>query len=73
MTPLPQGVLHELDAAPIVGAFVTAASGIIAVRPLPRFLSGWGLLKYRPHARMVGFVLLMLNRRSVPQDTAVGI
>ena len=54
ITPPPQGVLYGLAAAPIIGAFVTAISVIIAARPLPRFLSEWGLLKYRPWASMLG-------------------
>lgn len=71
--PAPQGVLYGFAAAPIIGAFVTAISVIIAERPLQRFLSGWGFLKYRPWASMLGFVLSALNRLTVSPHADFGI
>lgn len=71
--PAPQGVLYGFAAAPIIGAFVTAIAVIIAARPLPRSLSGWGLLKYRLWASMLEFVLSALNRLTVPPHADFGI
>ena len=71
--PAAQGNPYALAASPIIGAFVTAIAVIIEVLPLPGILSGWGLLKYRPWARMVGFVLSALNRLSVPPGAVLGI
>ncbi len=71
--PAAQGNPYTLAASPIIGAFVTAITVIIEVLPLPGILSGWGLLKYRPWARMVGFVLSALNRLSVPPGAVLGI
>ena len=71
--PAAQGNPYPLALSKIIGAFVTAISVIIAVRPLLGFLSGWGLLKYKPWARIVGFVLSALNRLRVASHTALGM
>ena len=57
-------------------AILTAIGGVLAVvfgiMALPSILAGWGLLNYKPWARVLTLVLSFLNLMSVPFGTAIG-
>lgn len=57
-------------------AILTAIGGVLAVvfgiMALPSILAGWGLLNYKPWARVLTLVLSFLNLMSVPVGTAIG-
>lgn len=67
---------HDPDALvaiPILGIIGTFICILLLVLSLPAILVGWGLLKYRPWARVLGIVLSALNLLSVPIGTVLGI
>ena len=60
-------------AMPFVGFAATAIVTLLVVLSLPGILTGIGLLRVRPWARIVGIVLCVLNLMMVPFGTLVGI
>lgn len=60
-------------ALPIIGVAGTALVVFLLVVSLPGIITGIGLLKFQPWARIVGIVLAALNLISFPFGTAVGI
>ena len=60
-------------AIPFVGLAGTAIVTLLVVLSLPGILTGIGLLRVRPWARIVGIVLCVLNLMMVPFGTLVGI
>ncbi len=62
-----------LMAVPIVAAILTFVVFFIALLSLPGILAGWGLLNYKPWARILAIVLSALNLLSVPIGTALGV
>lgn len=60
-------------ALPIIGVAGTALVVFLLVVSLPGIITGIGLLKFQPWARIVGIVLAALNLISFPIGTAVGI
>lgn len=54
----------------IVGASITI---FLLVMSIPGIIVGWGLLKFRPWARILGIVLSALQLINIPVGTAVGI
>ena len=60
-------------ALPIIGITGTALAVMILVLSLPGVLAGWGLLKYRPWARVLAIVLAALNLLNFPFGTLLGI
>lgn len=60
-------------AIPVLGMAGTAVAAILIVLALPGLITGWGLLNFRPWARIVGLVLSALNIMNVPFGTALGI
>lgn len=62
----------DREAAPwfaVLGVTMAAFIGLLA---LPGLVTGWGLLNYRPWARIVNIVLSVFDLFSVPVGTALG-
>jgi hypothetical protein len=60
-------------AMPILGITGTALSVLLLVLSLPGLITGWGLLKLRPWARIVGIVLAVISLLNFPIGTAIGV
>lgn len=60
-------------ALPIIGLTGTALIGLLLVLSLPGLITGFGLLGFRPWARIVGIVLAILQLVNVPIGTMLGI
>ena len=70
------GASGDPDAAvalPIIGLTGTALVLFMLVLSLPGLITGWGLLKFRPWARIVAIVLCAINLINFPFGTIVGI
>lgn len=59
-------------AVPILGAVGTGLAVFLLALSLPGLITGWGLLKYRPWARILGLVLSALNLINIPFGTILG-
>ena len=57
----------------VTGAVGTFIAGIFLVLSLPGLIAGFGLLKFRPWARILAIVLGCLHLLSIPLGTALGI
>ena len=69
------GVSGDPDAAlalPIIGAVGTGLVVFLLVLSLPGLITGWGLLKFKSWARIVGIVLCALNLINIPIGTIFG-
>ena len=64
---------EALVALPIIAAVGTFLVAFIAVMSLPGIIAGYGLLNYKPWARILTIVLSALNLLSVPVGTAIGV
>jgi hypothetical protein len=53
----------------VIGVGVTS---LLAILALPGLVTGWGLLNYRPWARILNIVLSALDLFHVPVGTALG-
>ena len=60
-------------AMPILGIIGLVISGFVLLLSLPGVIAGFGLLKFRPWARMLAIVLSALNLPGIPIGTALGI
>jgi hypothetical protein len=60
-------------AMPILGMVGLVISVCVLLLSLPGVITGFGLLKFRPWARMLGIVLSALNLPGVPIGTAIGV
>ena len=60
-------------AIPILGIAGTALGLMLLLLALPGLLAGWGLLTFKPWARVLGLVLSVLNLFNVPIGTVLGI
>ena len=68
------GVLSgDRQAMLITGAVGTALGILFVGLSLPGLITGFGLLKFRPWARIVGIILGALNLFNVPIGTILGI
>lgn len=59
--------------ATILGFAGVALSLILAVFAIPFFAAGWGLLKFRPWARVLGIILAALCLPKLPLGTILGV
>jgi hypothetical protein len=59
-------------AMPIIGITGLALVIMLLALSLPGLLAGWGLLKYRPWARILAIVLSALNLINIPLGTILG-
>jgi len=70
------GIYGEAEAR-VWAPFLAAMGGIIAVFFLilaaPSIAGGWGLMKYRPWARMVIIIVSILHLLNFPFGTALGV
>jgi hypothetical protein len=53
-----------------VGAFL---AGLMVFLSIPGFLAGWGLMNFRPWARVLALVLAALNLFNIPFGTALSV
>jgi hypothetical protein len=60
-------------AVPILGMGATAVGIFMLLLSLPGFVTGWGLLKLRPWARVLGIVLAAISLINFPVGTAIGV
>jgi hypothetical protein len=60
-------------AFPIIAGIGMAVFTFVAILSLPGLLAGWGLLKYRPWARILAIILSFLKLLVFPLGTALGI
>jgi hypothetical protein len=60
-------------AVPIIGLAGTALVVFLLAVSLPGLITGIGLLKFQPWARIVGIVVGAINLLNIPFGTAVGI
>ena len=69
------GVSGDPDAVtalPIIGLVGTGVVIFLLVLSIPGLVVGWGLLKFKPWARIVGIVLCAINLINFPIGTAMG-
>jgi hypothetical protein len=59
-------------AIPILGIAGTALAAFLALFALPSLITGYGLLQYKPWARIVGIVLSAISLINIPLGTVVG-
>lgn len=59
-------------ALPIIGIAGTGLVIFLLALSLPGLITGWGLLKLKPWARIVGIVLCALNLINIPFGTVLG-
>jgi hypothetical protein len=70
------GAVGDPDAAialPIIGFTGTALVFFMLAISLPGLITGWGLLKFRPWARIVGIVLCAIHLINIPFGTILGV
>lgn len=60
-------------AIPIIGIAGTALVAFLLLLSLPGLITGFGLLKYQPWARILGLVLSALNLINIPFGTVLGV
>jgi len=60
-------------AVPILAAIGTAVAVFLFILSVPSIIGGWGMLKFRPWARILMIVISVLNLLHFPIGTAVGI
>ncbi|MBA3231643.1 MAG: hypothetical protein H0T05_02375 [Acidobacteria bacterium] len=60
-------------ALPIIGVTGMTLVIFLLALAIPGLLTGWGLLNFRPWARILGIVLSAINLLNVPIGTALGL
>jgi hypothetical protein len=60
-------------AMPVLGVVGLVISGFVLLLSLPGVIAGFGLLRFRPWARMLTIVLSALDLPGVPIGTALGV
>ena len=60
-------------ALPIIGLTGTALVATLLILSLPGLVTGFGLLSYKPWARILGIVLCILNLLNIPFGTILGV
>jgi len=60
-------------AVPVLGGIGVLVFILLLALALPGILAGWGLLRFRPWARVLAIVLSALQLFNVPFGTALGI
>lgn len=70
------GYTHDQDAAaavPILALIGTCIAVFLFVLSVPAIIGGWGMLKFRPWARILMIIVSALNLLHFPIGTAIGI
>lgn len=60
-------------AVPILAAIGTGVAVFLFVLSVPSIIGGWGMIKFRPWARILMIIISVLNLLHFPIGTAVGI
>jgi hypothetical protein len=60
-------------AIPIIGLTGLGLVSFIFLTSIPGLIAGWGLLKFRPWARILGIVVSIIALFAIPIGTIVGI
>lgn len=63
----------ERDVALLTGAVGAFIAGLLLLLSLPGIITGFGLLKFRPWARILAIILGALHLLSFPFGTALGV
>jgi hypothetical protein len=58
---------------PILGLAGSAVGIVLLLLALPGLVTGWGLLNFKPWARILGIVLAAINLVNFPFGTALGV
>lgn len=64
---------EALIAIPILGGIGGLVAVGLMVLGLPGIIAGWGLLNYRPWARILTIILSAFSLMNVPMGTALGV
>jgi hypothetical protein len=67
------GDSDAIHVAPWIMAIAVGVTGFLALLALPGLITGWGLLNYRPWARILNIVLSALDLFHIPVGTALGV
>jgi hypothetical protein len=59
-------------AIPVLGFAGTALAGFLGIFSLPSLITGYGLMNFKPWARIVGIVLSAISLINIPIGTIVG-
>jgi hypothetical protein len=59
-------------AIPVLGFAGTALAGFLGIFSLPSLITGYGLLNFKPWARIVGIVLSAISLINIPIGTIIG-
>ena len=59
-------------AIPILGFVGTALAAFLILFSVPSFITGYGLLKFKPWARILGIVLSAISLIKIPIGTVLG-
>ena len=60
-------------AIPVLGIAGTALAAFLGLFALPSLITGYGLLNFKPWARIVGIVLSAISLINIPFGTIIGI
>lgn len=60
-------------AIPVIGIAGTALVFFLGIFALPSLITGYGLLYYKPWARIVGIILSAISLINIPIGTVVGV
>lgn len=63
----------ETKAIAVLGTLGGMLGGVIAVLSIPEIIAGYGLLKHKEWARILGLILGVLSLLEIPIGTAIGI
>jgi len=60
-------------AIPVLGIAGTALAAFLGLFALPSLITGYGLLNFKPWARIVGIVLSAISLINIPFGTIIGV
>ena len=60
-------------AIPVLGIAGTALAAFLGLFALPSLITGYGLLNFKPWARIVGIVLSAISLINIPVGTIIGV
>ncbi len=63
----------QVAAVPILATIAIGIAVFLLVLSLPGIIGGWGLLNFRPWARVLMIVISVLNLLHIPFGTALGV
>jgi hypothetical protein len=65
-------ITGDAEGAALIGGIGFAFAAFIAVLAVPSLICGWGLLTYKPWARVLGIILSVLQIANFPIGTLLG-